>query len=107
VAWIEAQHADEALDGGTRGLGEEVLSTRAGSQETPIPSSAAITKKVTEQPLPGQRRHPCPRNVEVVINGGCWYKVDIKPPCGDYYEWQSACYLPVIRRTHVPTTQEP
>jgi hypothetical protein len=107
VAWVEAQDEEEAPDGGTKGLGDEVLSARVDSQEPPAPSSTAIIREVPEDPLPGQRRPPCPRNVEIAINGGCWYKVDIKPPCGDYYEWQSACYLPVMGRTRIPTTQEP
>jgi hypothetical protein len=42
-----------------------------------------------------------------IINGGCWYKVSTKPPCNDYYEWQNACYLPIMGRAYVPTTQEP
>jgi hypothetical protein len=108
VTWVESQAVEEAPDGGTKGLGEEVASARVDSEESPVHSSAAIIKQVPENPLPGQRRPPCPRNVEVVvINGGCWYKVNIKPPCSDYYEWQSACYLPIMGRAYVPTTQEP
>jgi hypothetical protein len=107
VEWVEAQGAEEAPDGGTKGLGEEVASARVDAEELPAHASVAITKPVPEQPFPGQRRSPCPRNVEVVINGGCWYEVEIKPPCGDYYEWRSACYLPVMGQTRVPTTQEP
>ncbi len=107
MAWVKAQDSEEAPDGGTKGLGEEVLSARVDSHETPVPSSAVILKEVPKQPLAGQRRYPCPRREEVVINGGCWYRVDIKPPCGDYYEWRDACYLPVIGPTRVPTTQEP
>jgi hypothetical protein len=35
--------------------------------------------------------------------------VDVEPPCGDgdYYEWQGACYLPVMERARVPTTKKP
>jgi eukaryotic-like serine/threonine-protein kinase len=108
VAWVGSQAAEEAPDGGTKGLGEEVASARVDSEEPPVHLSVAIAKQVPEKPFPGQRRYPCPRNVEVVINGGCWkHEPDIKPPCGDYYEWQSACYLPVMGPTRVPTTQEP
>jgi hypothetical protein len=107
VAWVESQAAEEAPDGGTKGLGEEVASARVDSEAPPIHSPAAIVKQVPDKPFPGQRRPPCPRNVEIPINGGCWYAVEIKPPCGDYYEWRSACYLPVMGWTRVPTTQEP
>jgi hypothetical protein len=108
VAWVAAQ--DEALDGGTRGLGEEVLSTRVDAHAMAAPSASAITQDMPDELLPGQRRPPCPRGSEVGINGGCWkHQPDIKPPCGDpdYYEWRGACYLPVMKRTRVPTTQEP
>ena len=108
VAWVAAQ--DEALDGGTRGLGEEVLSTRVDTHELAAPSASAITQDMPDELLPGQRRPPCPRGSEVGINGGCWkHQPDIKPPCGDpdYYEWRGACYLPVMKRARVPTTQEP
>ncbi|HVG63038.1 MAG TPA: serine/threonine-protein kinase [Hyalangium sp.] len=108
VAWVEAQGTDEAPDGGTKGLGEEVASARVDAEGPPVHAWVAITKPVPDQPLPGQRRSPCPRNVEVVIKGGCWkHQPDIRPPCGDYYEWQSACYLPIMGQTRVPTTQEP
>jgi hypothetical protein len=108
VAWVEAQDAAEAPDGGTKGLGEEASSARVDSQEPPVPSSRAIVQQVPQGPLPGQRRPPCPRSAEVVINGGCWrHMTDTDPPCGDYYEWRGACYLPVMARQRVPTTQEP
>jgi hypothetical protein len=108
VAQAEAQDAEMAPDGGTRGLGEEVLSARVDSQEVPVTSASSITVDVPKLPLAGQRRPPCPRSAEVVINGGCWkHEADIEPPCGDYYEWRGECYLPVMGRTRVPTTQKP
>jgi serine/threonine protein kinase len=107
VAWIEAQGTKQAQDGGTKGLGEEALSARVDAQETPAPASSTFSEPVPKDPLPGQRRPPCPRPEVVEINGGCWYGGEIKPPCGDFYEWQGACYLPVMGRTRVPTTQEP
>jgi hypothetical protein len=110
VAWVEAEDTEQAPDGGTKGLGEEVLSARVDSQETPVPSLSAITQVIPDKPLPGQRRAPCPHSAEVEINGGCWKRQpDIEPPCnrGDYYLWRGACYLPVMKRTREPTTQEP
>lgn len=104
---MEAQGTEQAQDGGTKGLGEEAVSARVDAQDVPAPVSSALSEPVPKDPLPGQRRPPCPRPEAVEINGGCWYGVKIKPPCGDFYEWQGACYLPVMGRTRAPTTQEP
>ncbi len=108
LAWAEAREAEEAPDGGTKGLGEETLATRVDAEEMPAPSSSSvIAVDMLEQPLAGQLRPPCPRTSEV-INGGCWKRQpDIEPPCGVYYEWRGACYLPVMRPPRAPTTREP
>jgi hypothetical protein len=109
VAQAEAQHGERALDGGTRGVGEEALSTQLDAQEVAVTSASAITVELPSQPLPGQRRPPCPRSVEVAINGGCWkLQSDIQPPCDDYFEWRGACFMAVMERPRqrVPTTQK-
>lgn len=107
-AWAEAREAEDAPDGGTKGLGEELRATRVDAEEMHAPSSSsAIAIDMLEEPLPGQLRPPCPRTSEV-INGGCWKRLpDIESPCGAYYEWRGACYLPVVRPSRVPTTREP
>ncbi|WP_224247990.1 serine/threonine protein kinase [Hyalangium gracile] len=57
---------------------------------------AGIGLSMPEKPFPDQRTPPCDRNGEVVIRGGCWYRLgDAQLPCrDDAYEWKGACYLP-------------
>jgi predicted Ser/Thr protein kinase len=108
LASAEAREAEDARDGGTKGLGEEVLGTRVDAEEVPAPaSSSVIAIDMLEQPLAGQLRPPCPQTSEI-INGGCWKRQhDIQPPCGAYFEWRGACYLPVMRPARIPTSREP
>jgi predicted Ser/Thr protein kinase len=108
LAWAEAREMEDAPDGGTKGLGEESLATRVDAEEMPAPSSSSVIAiNMLEKPLAGQLRPPCPKTSEV-INEGCWKRqVDIEPPCGAYYEWRGACYLPVMKPPRIPTTREP
>jgi hypothetical protein len=58
---------------------------------------AAIGTPMPKKPYDGQVRAvngKCAKRGETAINGGCWVKLDLKPPCGDdAYEWEGACYL--------------
>ncbi|HVG58480.1 MAG TPA: protein kinase [Hyalangium sp.] len=106
---IEAPEVEFAPDGGTRGLGDDAFTTRVDSQEVPALPESTVAEFPTE-PLPGQRRPPCRRSGEVIINGGCWLPLTtIKPPCDgdDEYERQGACYRPARdRRLRPPTSKK-
>lgn len=104
----EAQEAGMAPDAGTRGLGDDALTTRFEIQSIPS-ESRSISLDMPKQPLSGQRRPPCKRDWEKIIHGGCWVRVaDKKPPCGDdTYQWQEECYDPAWDRSRPPTTQNP
>src|SRR5690242_10754661 len=97
-----------APDGGTRGLGDDALTTRMEIQSIPA-EAKSISLDMPKQPLSGQRRPPCKRDWEEIIRGGCWVRVaNKKPPCGDdTYQWQEACYDPAWERSRPPTTQNP
>lgn len=70
-------------------------------------ATAAIGLPMPEKPFPGQRTPPCARNGEVVIRGGCWYRLgDAKLPCReDAYDWNAACYLPSYPARRPDTSQ--
>jgi hypothetical protein len=104
----DAPTIEDEPDAGTRGLGDEALATRVESSEIPGTLKAA-SKKILDQPLPGQRRPPCRYSGERVINGGCWKQVaSKKPPCDDEeYEWQGGCYDPALDGTRPPTSTKP
>jgi len=108
VTRAAAHDAGTAPDAGTRGLGEDAVTTRMEVQSLPA-ASKAISLDMPKNPLPGQRRPPCTRDWEEIIHGGCWVRVaNKKPPCGDdTYQWQQACYDPAWDRSRPPTTQNP
>jgi hypothetical protein len=104
---VEAPEVESAPDGGTRGLGDDAVTTRVEAPTSPI-TLEAVSQKIPERPLPDQRRPPCQYSWEVEINGGCWRHIaGSKPPCaeGDY-EWQGTCYDPARIRKRVPTSEE-
>jgi len=103
-----APDAGMAPDAGTRGLGDDALTTQMETQSIPA-ASRSISLDMPKKPLPGQRRPPCQRDWEKIIHDGCWVRVaDKKPPCGnDTYQWQEECYDPAWDRSRPPTTQNP
>ncbi|MDY7227992.1 serine/threonine protein kinase [Hyalangium rubrum] len=96
-----------AEDGGTSGLGQEVLTA-------PMAIAAPVDRRGFELDMPGklfkgQRRAPCQVRYEVEIRGGCWIPIrDIEPPCGDdSYEWKSVCYAPSFSAPRPATSEQP
>jgi serine/threonine protein kinase len=108
MAQVEVPGAESVPDGGTRGIGDDSLTTREDSQGVPV-APESVSQEVPPQPLPGQHRPPCRRRGEVVINGGCWvHQTNIEPPCGEEeYEWQGACYRASGVQSRKPTSKQP
>jgi serine/threonine protein kinase len=108
MAQVEAPGAESAPDGGTRGLGDDSVTTRVDSQGVPV-ALESVSRDVPPQPVPGQHRPPCRRKGEVPINGGCWVlQANVEPPCGDEeYEWQGSCYRAAGVRSRPPTSKQP
>jgi eukaryotic-like serine/threonine-protein kinase len=104
IAQGEARGAGGAPDAGVTGLGEGMRTVREAPQSEPM-TPEAIALEMPEEPLPHQRRAPCRRRGEVEIQGGCWGLAREEPPCGEVsYEWQRACYFPVLDQTRKPTS---
>jgi eukaryotic-like serine/threonine-protein kinase len=88
--------SSDMTDGGTGGVAD------AAAGELSVPSAvqesepSGLRLEIPKEPLPGQRRPPCPR-LQINIRGGCWIQVlQASPPCGDSaYEWKGACFSPV------------
>jgi serine/threonine protein kinase len=108
VVQAEALAIEDEPDAGTRGLGEDALATRVETPEVPI-MVEGVSEPIPDNPLSGQRRPPCQRRWEVVINGGCWKLLaGSSPPCGHgEYEWQGGCYDPALERARAPTSEDP
>lgn len=104
---IQQSQIHEQRDGGTVGLGEEVLSIPA--RVRPLePGAGGMGLDIPKKPLSGQRRPPCERYT-VEINGACWAPVrDAVPPCSaSMYEWKKACYLPHVDPRRPSTSDAP
>nr|WP_307734743.1 serine/threonine-protein kinase [Pyxidicoccus parkwaysis] len=99
----------EMKDGGTVAVGDSVLTAPAEpTQASSVRTSIALD--VPLKPLPGQRRPDasgrCPGKQQVVINGGCWFRVtsDTKECDLDAYAYKGDCYTPVLPHTRPPTS---
>lgn len=61
-------------------------------------------------PDPRQRRPPCVVRVgEEAINGFCWLRLRIDPPCpveDQAYEHNGGCYVAVLRAAGPPTSRD-
>ncbi|ADO73535.1 Protein kinase [Stigmatella aurantiaca DW4/3-1] len=82
-------------DGGTGGVADAAVEESAVPGEESEFKPGGLSLDMPKEPLPGQRRPPCPRP-EINIRGGCWIEVArTAPPCGEGYAWKDACYYPV------------
>jgi predicted Ser/Thr protein kinase len=106
MAQSDAQ--DAGVDGGTAGLGEEVL-TAPMSVHVPVLEQASVAVDVPREPLRGQRRPPCHPTGEVELHGGCWVQIGTtQAPCGTAgFEWDGKCYLPSFPTQRQPTSDTP
>jgi serine/threonine protein kinase len=114
VASAESQgkpKAAEKPDAGTGAMGEEAMASVAPAQTAPV-SPGKIMREMPTEPLPRQKRPPCNYRAAVVLNGGCWRRIDAATaPCEaeDEYEHQGRCYYPLFgsNAERVPTSEEP
>ena len=110
VGYTEAPQTAGSPDAGTKGMGEEAVASVSPAQ-TPPSSGRGVTRQMPDDPVPGQKRPPCNRRGTVVINGGCWVRLDedFVPPCGPgNYEYKERCYVPLlIEAERVPTSDDP
>lgn len=72
----------------------------------PVDSAPALGAPMVG-PMPGQKTPPCkprgrPGLPEVEAKGACWYVVEGKPPCGEGYDFDGRCHIPVPARFKVP-----
>ncbi|HYV43709.1 MAG TPA: hypothetical protein VFA20_02565 [Myxococcaceae bacterium] len=58
--------------------------------------------------LPGQKVAPCDAGLaEVAINGNCWLRTDVKPPCGRLFRHEDSCYRPIAADPKKPIGPTP
>ena len=67
--------------------------------------AGVVAKKMPSTRMKGQLAPPCgTAPVQVVINDGCWGEMASPPPCGDLYEHEGRCYIPVAEKKRPPTS---
>jgi len=97
-------------DAGPVGMGDGAMAS-VSPVETPTIGGRGITRKMPDEPVPGQKRRPCTERGEIEINGGCWWMIEgaAKPPCGGgKYEHEGLCYAPVLKLVErTPTSDDP
>ncbi|HLL54291.1 MAG TPA: helix-turn-helix transcriptional regulator [Myxococcaceae bacterium] len=65
-------------------------------------------KWVPPEPMQGQAPPPCDEAfAEKAINGGCWQRTDVKPPCGKLWRHGDSCYRPIAADPKQPLGDEP
>ncbi|ADO75305.1 Protein kinase [Stigmatella aurantiaca DW4/3-1] len=106
---IQASSDAGELDGGSVALGDTSLTVAAVSSPAPL-EGEGIGLEASPHLIPGQSRPDvkgkCPSKGQVVLNGGCWIKLDVThPTCqGNVYVYQGSCYIPALQPATVPTS---
>jgi serine/threonine protein kinase len=109
VGYTGASQAAGSPDAGTKGMGEEAVAS-VSSAQTPPSSGRGVNREMPDGPLPRQISPPCDIEGAVVINGGCWARLEgLKPPCGPgNYDYKGRCYVPLLSEgERVPTSDDP
>jgi serine/threonine-protein kinase len=96
-----AQVQEDARDAGTAAVGDSVLTAPVASSHAPS-MLTPVAADMPDKPLPGQARPNasgrCRSRPQVVINGGCWLKVEVDlsecKESEDNYVYKGACYQP-------------
>ncbi|MDC0710376.1 serine/threonine-protein kinase [Stigmatella sp. ncwal1] len=100
-------HTSDSQDGGTGGVADAAVETPSLSGEPLEPKPHGLSLDMPKEPLPGQRRPPCPRP-QIGLQGGCWFELRATPPCGEgAYAWKDACYSPVPAPQRPSTSDKP
>ncbi|MDC0709611.1 serine/threonine-protein kinase [Stigmatella sp. ncwal1] len=94
-------------DGGTGGVADAAVEELPVSITPQEPKPSRLSLDMPKEPLPGQRRPPCPDS-QISIRGGCWVELRATPPCGEgAYAWKDACYYPVSSSQRPSTSDKP
>ena len=61
--------------------------------------AGVVAKPMPPKRMKGQQGAPCgTAPVQVLLNDACWIEMVSPPPCGDFYEYEGHCYVPVVER---------
>ncbi len=61
--------------------------------------AGVVAKRMPSKRMKGQQAPPCgTAPVQVLLNDACWTEMVSPPPCGDFYEYEGRCYVPVVEK---------
>jgi hypothetical protein len=65
--------------------------------------AGVVAKKMPSKRMKGQQASPCEEPL-VLLNDACWSELVQRPPCGDFYEYEGRCYVPIVEKKRPPTS---
>ena len=65
--------------------------------------AGVVAKKMPGKRMKGQAAPPC-EAPQVPLNDACWARLEQLPPCGDFYEAEGGCYVPIVEKKRAPTS---
>ena len=65
--------------------------------------AGVVAKKMPSKRMKGQAAPPC-EVPNVALNDACWARLEQLPPCGDFYESEGRCYVPIVEKKRAPTS---
>ncbi|WP_434382347.1 hypothetical protein [Melittangium boletus] len=74
----------------------EWLITRQGD-------AGVVAKKMPRKRMKGQAAPPC-EEPNLALSDACWARLEQLPPCGDFYEQEGRCYVPIVEKKRLPTS---
>ncbi len=100
-------HLSEAQRRRAVSLGDTALNS--STEREKAPAEEPIVREMPTQPQPGQLKPDAKGRCsgkQLVINGGCWAKVDAAPEYCHLsgYEYQGGCYMPTSAPRRAPTS---
>jgi hypothetical protein len=68
--------------------------------------AGVVARKMPGVKMKGQQGPPCD-STQVLLSEACWDELKKVPPCGEYFEHEGRCYVPVVEKKRPPTSVDP
>ena len=65
--------------------------------------AGVVARKMPGVKMKGQQGPPCD-STQFLLSEACWDELKKGPPCGEYFEHEGRCYVPVVEKKRPPTS---
>ena len=65
--------------------------------------AGVVARKMPGVKMKGQQGAPCD-STQFFLSEACWDRLEKMPPCGEYFEHEGRCYVPVVEKKRPPTS---